>query len=296
MTLAQLKNPEAIVTSDWLETHIHEPNLRIFDCTTTLVHEVNSPHPYRVVSGRKEFEIGHIPGSAYLDLQADFSDSNSRWAMKLPTVAELTTAFELAGIGDNTRVILYSRNSVSWATRFWWMLRWLGFDNAAILEGGFNKWEKEGRMISILASHYLPGKLTVSPRTNIFVDREDVLSAIEDKNTCIISALGPDVHSGENPRYGRPGRIPSSVNVPQVSLVNADTLEFHPAITIKKMFAAVCAETDKLIITYCGSGIFATVNAFLLYQLGYENVTVYDNSMSEWGRDASLPIEMGSNQ
>jgi len=293
MTLTDFRNPEALVTSEWLEKHIDDANLRVFDCSTTLVHEANSPHPYKVVSGRKAFEKGHIPGSAYLDLQSDFSDSASPLAMKLPKLADLASAFGLAGIGDDTRVVLYSRDSISWATRFWWMLRWLGFDNASILEGGFNTWEKEGRAISTHEIRYPPGKLTISPRPNIFVGRETVLQAIGDKNSCIVSALGADVYSGENPRYGRPGRIPSSVNVPQVSLVDADTLEILPAGTLKEMFVTAGAKPNKRIITYCGGGIFATVNAFLMHQLGYENVAVYDNSMAEWAQDVSLPIETG---
>jgi len=291
MTRAKYYNPSAIVTTDWLEKHVGDENLRIFDCTTHLVQESGSSRPYRVVSGQEDYSARHIPGSGYLDLQADFSLADSPWAMTLASTGDVAKAFEKAGVSDETRVVLYSHNSMSWATRFWWMLHWLGFDNAAVLDGGLNKWVAEGKDVTTKVKSYLPGTLAISPRPRIFVGREEVLCTIKDPKKCTISALGPDIYSGKVPRYGRPGRIPASVNVPQVSLVDPKTLEFQPAETVAQKFLAVGADPKKHIITYCGGGIFASLNAFLLHQLGYENVSVYDNSMSEWGQDNTLPIE-----
>ena len=120
-----------------------------------------------------------------------------------------------------------------------------------------------------------------------------MLAAIEDKATCLVNALGRDIFSGENPRYGRPGRIPGSISIPQVELADPKTHAFLPVHKIAEAFQRAGAQKADRFITYCGGGIFATVDAFWLHQLGYENVAVYENSMSEWGPDESLPIEVG---
>ena len=121
--------------------------------------------------------------------------------------------------------------------------------------------------------------------------KDAVLAAISDGDTCTINALERDLHSGENPRYGRPGHIPGSVNVPAAAMLDSETLEMLSPEAAAQAFAAVGADPAKRIITYCGGGIAATMDAFLLHQLGYRDIAVYDNSMSEWATDTSLPIE-----
>ena len=284
-------DPNAIVTTDWLEEHLEDPNLRVFDCSTQLVFEEGSGRPYRVVSGQEDHQESHVPGAGCLDLQKDFSQPDSPYAMTLASPEHVAAAFARNGIGDDTRVVLYSRRSLSWSTRFWWMLKWLGFDNAAILDGGFEKWQSEGRSLSGEPCDYPINTLSVSLRPSLFVDKGVVLNAIDDPGTCTISALGADLHSGENSRYGRPGRIPGSLNIAQISLVEPDTMVLLSSGEVFDRFASIRAKSAKRYITYCGGGIFATLDAFMLYQLGYDNVSVYDNSMSEWGPDKALPIE-----
>lgn len=118
-----------------------------------------------------------------------------------------------------------------------------------------------------------------------------MLEAIGDASACSINALAPDLHSGANDRYGRAGRIPGSVNVPAAALQDKETLALLPPHQIAPVFAAVGADKSKRILIYCGGGIAATLDAFVLHQLGFENIAVYDASMSEWAKDPSLPIE-----
>jgi len=286
-----LHDPDALVTGEWLERHLNNPDLRIFDCSTILSFETGDDRPYIAINCKDEHDEGHIPGADYFYLQADFSRQGSRLAMTLADPETVAAAFASSGIDDHTRVVLYSRRSVSWATRFWWMLRWLGFDNAAVLDGGYEVWLADGRPTTTEPSAYPPGSLTIKLRPELFVGKEQVLDAISNPSTCTINALGTDVHSGENPRYGRPGRVPGSVNVPQISLVDPTTQKFAAPEVISRRFVSVDADGATKHITYCGGGIFATVDAFWLYQLGHDGVSVYDNSMSEWGPDETLPIE-----
>lgn len=291
MSSAQFRHPDALVTGDWLESRLGDDRLRVFECTTYLEYEEGTGKPYRVVSGRQDFEAGHIPSSQYLDLQEEFSVADSPYSFTLPSASYAAEAFARNGVSDGTRVVLYSRKSMQWAARFWWMLRWLGFDDAAILDGGFDKWVADGRPISTQPCRYSPGNMSNNPRPELFVGKNEIRAAIGDTRSCTINALTPELHFGGNARYGRPGRIPGSVNVPAVSLVNPDTLELVPPETVAEAFNIAGAGSAERVYTYCGGGIAATLDAFCLHQLGHKNIAVYDNSMSEWAIDDSLPIE-----
>lgn len=293
MANIEFQYPEAILSDDWLARHLGDANLRIFDCSTQLVPDETGERPYLVKSRREDHDAGHIPGAGIFDLQADFSVTDSPFGMTLAEPEHVAAAFARHGIGEGTRVVLYSRGSISWATRFWWMLRWLGFDNAAVLDGGYDNWVAQGRPVSTEQSDYSAEKFPIALRPGLFVTKREVLDAIDDPRTATVNALGSDVFSGENLRYGRPGRIAGSVSVPKTSLVDPETMKFLPADEVARRFTEAGVDQAEKHITYCGGGIFATVDAFLLHQLGHKNIAVYDNSMSEWGPDENLPMESG---
>ncbi|MCP5372231.1 MAG: sulfurtransferase [Hyphomicrobiales bacterium] len=290
---ARYRYPEAIVTADWLAARLDDPDLRVYDCTTYLEYESGTGRPYRVVSGRADYDAGHIPGSAFLDLQGQLSDNASPFRFTLPPWDVLAAAFGAAGLGDGCRAVLYSRRNIQWATRIWWMLRALGFDAAAVLDGGWETWSQSGHPVSTAPAAHPPAVLTPRPRPDLFTGKREVLDAVGDPGTCTINALGRDLHAGENPRYGRPGRIPGSVNVPAMELQDPDTLRLPAAADAAAAFAAVGARPEQRVILYCGGGIAATLDAFLLHQLGFTDLTVYDNSLNEWAQDERLPLETG---
>ncbi|MBW6397635.1 sulfurtransferase [Roseomonas sp. HJA6] len=288
---ARYMHPEAIADTSWLADHLQDPALRVFDCTTYLLYETGTGRPYSIGSGRPDYEAAHIPGAAFLDLQGELSDRSSPFNFTMPAPDDLAARLAAKGIGDGHRVVLYSRKTMQWATRVWWMLRAIGFDDAAVLDGGFDRWQAEGRPTESGTRDYPPARLTARPRPGLFVGKEDVRAAIGDTGTCTINALAPDLHSGANPRYGRPGRIPGSVNVPVASVIDPAAMTFRPAEEVAATFAAVGADRAKRIVLYCGGGIAATLDAFLLHQLGHSDIAVYDASMNEWAKDASLPME-----
>ena len=288
---ATYRHPEAIVTGDWLEANLFEPGLRIYDCTTYLRYEEGTGQPYRVEAGRDDYDKGHIPGAVFLDLQGDFSDQDAPTKFMRLSPGDMAAAFARHGVSDDSRVVLYARASPIWATRFWWMLRWIGFDNAALLDGGMDKWAQDGRPVSTEPGAYPQGRLTARPRPGLFVDKEEMLAAIGDGAVCTLNALAPDLHAGSNPRYGRPGRIPGSANVGAAALFDPETRELVSAEKAAATFAAAGATPDKRILNYCGGGIAATLDAFVQHQLGFNDIAVYDASMSEWAKDDTLPIE-----
>jgi thiosulfate/3-mercaptopyruvate sulfurtransferase len=285
-----------LVTTAELAGMLDRPDIRLFDCTTYLEPApAESDAPYIAVPGRHTFEAGHIPGADFLDLQGEFSDPNTTLHFMMPAVAQLEAAFGRHGVSSDSQVVLYSIGSPMWATRFWWMLQSLGFDNAAVLDGGLDTWKAEGRAIETgPAKGYRPATFTAKPRDGYFVGKNDVLAASTDRNTVVVNALGPQFHKGLEPsRYGRPGRVPGSCNVSAATLLDPKTKAFVPLADAEAKFAAQGFRKDKRVVAYCGGGISATIDLFVLHRLGYHNLTLYDGSMGEWAKDPSLPIETG---
>ena len=289
-----MRDPRALIDTASLAASLGDPSLRVFDCTTWLdPAPAGSAEPYIAVPGRKTFEGGHVPGADFLDLQGEFSDTATHLHFMMPPVAWLEAAFGRHGVGPGTRVVLYSIGTMMWATRFWWMLRALGFDDAAVLDGGLDKWKAEGRPLETGASRgYAPASFVAAPRDGLFVDAASVKAAIGRRDTVTVNALGPQFHRGLEPsRYGRPGRVPGSVNVSAATLVDPATKGFTTLADAAAKFAAQGVSKDKRTICYCGGGISATIDLFLLHQLGHDNITLYDASMGEWAKTKSLPIE-----
>ncbi len=284
--------PGQLVDTDWLSEHLGEPDLRVLECTTVL--RPGDDGRLRAESGRPEYEAGHIPGSGFADLPGDLSDRSSELRFMMAPAEQIAEAMSGYGVGEGTRVVLYDRAGGAWAARIWWMLRAVGFDEAAVLDGGWAKWVAEGRPTSDAASEYPTGNFVARSREGLFADRDEVLAAIENGATCIVNALTAEQHRGEGPaRYGRAGRIAGSVNVPSNSLIDPETKAYRPLDELRSQFASVGADSAERVIAYCGGGIAASNDAFVLTLLGYENVAIYDASMSEWAADDSLPMEIG---
>lgn len=285
-------HPEYLVETDWLAARVDDPALRVLECTTIL-------HPlpdggYRAESGFDTWAAGHIPRSGFADLTGELSDRTSSLRFMMPPPEQLASAMAKLGVGDGTRVVLYDRAVNMWAARVWWMLRAIGFDGAAVLNGGWRKWTVEGRPVSAEPCTYPPGRLVARPRPGLFADKSAVLAALGDTATCVLNALTDEQHRGTGGvHYGRPGRIADSQNVPARSLVDPKTHAYLPLDQLRKQFEASGALGSGRVITYCGGGIAASSDAFVLAMLGHDNIAVYDASLGEWAADPSLPMHTG---
>lgn len=283
-------HPEFLVQTDWLAEHLADPQVVVLDCTVHLI--PNPKTTYDVVSGLTDFEQGHIPGAQFLDLQADLSDSAAKLRFMLPTADYFAQAMGRFGIGADTKVVTYSTANVWWASRVWWMLRVFGHDNAAVLDGGWQKWSREARPSETSrAKPRSAASFPVRGKRDLMVGKDTVLAAIGDGAVCTINALQPAQHAGTGGNaYGRPGHIKGSVNLPAAHLLNPETNAFLPPGELRRRFAAVGA-MDKRVITYCGGGIAASADALALVMLGHQDVVLYDASLSEWAIDPFLPME-----
>ena len=289
------KYPEFLVETDWLADHLNDSDLRVLDCTA--FNRPDGSGGIRAESGRESWVMEHIPGSGHADLVNDLSDNDAHFRYMLPQVPQLAQAFSSYGVGAGTRVVLYDSTTGSWATRIWWMLRAFGFDDAYILNGGLYKWKLEGRPVNSDPSTYPPAIFLAKRRAGLMADKDEVLAALDNGSTCVLNALSEEQHLGSGgANYGRAGRIANSVNVPAADLTDPVTHAYLPAERLAERFAQVGADRAERVITYCGGGIAASNDAFILTLLGYENVAVYDASMSEWAADPSLSMQTGPMQ
>jgi thiosulfate/3-mercaptopyruvate sulfurtransferase len=285
-------HPEFLIETEALERRFDDPDLRIFDCTTHLI-----PDPkitYQVVPGRADFDKGHIPGAQFIDVQGDLSEKNHRLRFMLPTAEAFAVAMRRFGVSEGSRVVLYSTANPWWATRVWWLLRVFGFDAAAVLNGGWQKWSREGRPVETGPAKPRPaGNFIVREQRPLMVGKEAVLLAIGNGGVCTINALSAEQHAGTGGNtYGRSGHIKGSVNLPAAHLLDPRTNAFLPATELRKQFETIDVP-GKTVITYCGGGIAASADAFALVLLGHPDVKLYDASLSEWAIDPSLPMETG---
>ena len=283
-------HPEYLVETEWLAQHLDD--VVVLDCTTHLI-----PDPkitYVVKPGREDFERGHIPGAQFCDVSRDVSDTAQKLNFMRPTPEDFAATMRRFGISNDSRVITYSTANPWWATRVWWLLREFGHDNAAVLNGGWQKWTAENRSIETgPGRERSPGDFIVREIRNLMVGKNEVKAAVGHAGVCTLNALLPAQHTGSGGNsYGRPGRIAGSVNVPAAHLLDPATNMFLPPDELRRRMGEVGA-LDRPVIAYCGGGIAASADAMILTMLGHTDVRIYDASLSEWAKDERLPMETG---
>ncbi|MGF1595812.1 MAG: sulfurtransferase [Acidimicrobiales bacterium] len=295
----EFTHPEYLVTTAWLADHLDDPDVVVLDVTAKLTSRLdNGP-------GRQLWADAHIPGSRCFDVASakgalSDPDATLPWMWPSPERFEATMAGH--GIGAGTRAILVARtprpgidSGTMWCTRAWWTMHHYGVD-CAILLGGIERWEAEGRPLTAEpapTSSAPASPLRAAPGWEAArATSDDVLAAVEagDGPTCVVDALSAESFRGEEPGYGRPGHILGAVNVPFRGLIEGETSAFVDADTMRSTLSEAGVLDAPSVITYCGGAIAATVDAFCLALVGHERVSVYDGSLMEWAADPELPM------
>lgn len=272
-----------------LAQRLGDADLRVLDATVFLE---PAKHGYRAVSGVERYREQHIPGAAFMDLIERFSDTSSGLGFTRPAPDALAAALGELGVAPGHRVVVYSSGHLMWATRAFWLLRYAGHDRVSVLNGGLSGWRDAGGALASGDEHYPPTTFRATPRPELFADLEQTRAAIGDRATCTVNALSPEVYAGTGEmHYGRRGHIPGSRNLHYDRLMNGPFL--RPVDELRASLEETGMLDAPRVITYCGGGISATLNAFACLLAGKQEVAVYDGSMSEWARDPSLPLTTG---
>jgi thiosulfate/3-mercaptopyruvate sulfurtransferase len=278
-----------LVSAEWLKKHINDPELVLLDCTVVTMPDANDPRGLKNVSGQPDYELGHIPNAGFADLKNELCKTRDPVEFDLLSPEQFCTAMGRLGVGDDSRVVLYDANYTGWAARVWWMLRWVGFDHAAILDGGLSAWTSTGNTLTLEPVARAVNTLTCKPRPELIADHDEVLASINDESIVLIDTLPEPFYLGEMSIYPRAGHISGAVNIDGLSLLdNRGHLLSQDTLAAMHEF-----DRNARIITYCGGGIVASTDAFVLTRLGYNNVAVYMASLEEWTTDPSNPMEMG---
>jgi len=279
---------DTLATTDWLSQHLNDPDLVLLDCNVHTEMEENGG--FHNISGRSEYENEHIPNAGFADLKGELSDSNNPIEFSPPTPEKFCSAMGTLGVGDNSRVVLYDTDATGWAARVWWMLRWVGFDRAALLDGGLKAWKTEDRPLSNEPVNRPAKHLTPAPRPELIADRNEVLADINDATVNLIDTTPEPYYSGDVTMYQRPGHIPGAVNICAIDLLD-ESGHYRP---FNELAAMHKGDRNARTITYCGGGIMASSSAFVLTRLGFTDVAVYTASLQEWAADPSNPMVVGA--
>lgn len=281
-------------------------DLRILDATTFL-HTTVEGAPYTATTGLDAYLAEHIPGSLFADIPGALSDPDAAQLFTVPSPERFAEAVQHLGIGNGTQVVAYDTAGSAWATRLWWLFRYFGHDQVAVLDGGLGAWKAAGLPLASGASDVdAVGDLAVpvfSPRIqpHLLATRGEVAVALpgavgtSNSALVLVNALDPATFAGTptlSP-YSRRGRIPGSVNLPLYTLLDSDTGRFLPVESLVERLQAQGILDAQRVVTYCGGGIAATLPAFAAYYVAGVDVAVYDGSLSEWTADMELPVEVG---
>ena len=281
---------DLLIDVNTLSQRLNDDNLRIFDTSVFLTPQQGGG--YLVESGREKYQTAHIPGAGFIDLIKHWSNASSILNFTLPDEQQLGEVISEAGIGNSNEVILYSSGNLMWATRAWWLLHYAGHDNVKIVNGSFNAWREAGLTTESGDKRYPESAFELATKHAVIANIEEIERGLNGK-ICTINALDQSLYEGSGVfYYTRRGHIPGSKPMSYSSLLCEQY--FLPADDLEAHLNAQDALSSDRVITYCGGGIAATIDAFACKLMGQNNVAVYDGSMSEWVLDDSRPLTVGT--
>lgn len=275
---------KSIVSLKWLLARLYEPDIVIADCRFQL----GKPD-----AGREAYMESRIPGAVYLDLEKDLSAPIGEHGGRhpLPDVDTLAKRLSRAGIGNETRVVVYDDQGGAMASRLWWLLRYLGHETVYVLDEGFSAWQRAGFPVSSDEKVVVPGGFTPRVQPELVVDVAEVKAKLHADGTVLIdSREGPRYRGEVEPIDKTAGHVPGAINRFWAEGRRADGSWKSPEEQAER-FADL--PRDKEIIVYCGSGVTACPNVLALQEAGFGNVKLYAGSWSDWITYSENPIATG---
>jgi len=284
--LMALDDPKTLVSTNWLAQHLKDPDLRVLDASWYMPGSGRDP--------KAEYDAAHIPGARFFDID-EISDLRSDLPHMVPPVDKFMSRMRAMGVGDGHQVVVYDGAGLFSAARVWWLFKLMGQDDVAVLDGGFPKWQAEGREVEDMPPVIRDRHMMVRRQNHLVKDVTQVSAASKLRDHEIIDARAAPRFRGEvpEPRPGlRSGHIPGARNVPFATLLAPDgTLK--PPQALREVFLAAGVDLSKPAITSCGSGVTAAILNLALTRMGKSDHSLYDGSWSEWGQFPTLPVATG---
>lgn len=248
--------------------------------------------------GRRAYLESHIPGAVYAHLNEDLSGpiiSGKTGRHPLPDVADFSYTLSRLGIGNDAQVVVYDDSSGVMAARLWWMLRWLGHNSAAVLNGGWSAWSQGGFPVGSGEEHRPKAKFLPHPRPELVLGVEQVRSMSDKKGWRLIDARAAERYRGEvEPIDPVGGHIPGALNVPFTKCIEANGVFRAPEVLRQEFGELVAGVAPEQVVFYCGSGVTAGHSALAFAHAGLGEARIYPGSWSEWIVDPQRPIERGA--
>lgn len=276
-----------LVQVDWLHDHLAQQHIQVIDTRWYLM------EPGR---GQAEYQAGHIPGAIYLSIDTDLSAPKGHGPGRhpLPTAAAFAITASRAGIGADTLVVAYDSSGGAAAARLWWLLRYFGHAQVAVLDGGWQAWQAAGLPSEAGVSSAREAHFIATPHPDMVVHAADVERLRHAPQTVILDARASERYEGRvEPIDPRAGHIPGALSAPFAENIAADGQLLHPDI-LHSRFAALGATAAKTLICYCGSGVTAAHNLLGLELAGISGGLLYEGSWSDWSSDPERPVATGT--
>lgn len=277
-TVPQLRLGSALVSCEWLYQNLDRPELAVLDASFFL------PRQHR--NAKQEFNKQHIPGAQFFDID-EIADQQSPLPHTLPNAEQFAEQIGQLGIDNQTCVIVYDNNHFFASARVWWMFRVFGHDNVKVLNGGLRRWKQLLHPTTSEATKSTTKPFESKFRPALYVDLATMWTIQDQGSRQILDARSEDSFNGQRPAHEpefKPGHIPGSVNIPYRRLYIEEDYSLRPADQLINLFSSAKVNHDRPMVTTCGSGVSAAVLLLALYEVGIQEVPMYDGSWAEWGR------------
>jgi thiosulfate/3-mercaptopyruvate sulfurtransferase len=276
-----------LIDTETLAAHRADADWAVIDCRYDLRDDA---------WGRHAYEAAHIPGAVYASLDRDLSGAKTgrNGRHPLPEPESLAPTFGRLGIAGGVQVVAYDQDNGMYASRLWWLLRWMGHPDVAVLDGGLSKWIAENRSLESNVETRTARHFEGSPRPGWTVTADETAAAAGERSRQVVDARSPDRYRGENETLDKVGgHIPGAVNHFFKWNVNDDGT-FRSADEIRdRVRASLSGVSPDRVICYCGSGVTACQNLLAFEHAGLSGARLFAGSWSEWSSDPSRPIERG---